>query len=90
MSALHLAVETTELCRLLQALAASLERFPELVGGTQGALDALAEPCVLQVHGLAAPGAGHLVVRLEPGDGLRRLVAAARARDPEFGFAEGL
>lgn len=50
------------------------ERFFSLLDGGEGLFD-------LEPDDGAAAGAGHLVMRLEPSDGLRRLLAAEGAGD---------
>ena len=74
----------------LSALAEAAERFPKIRNALLGFLEAGEELFALQVDSRAASPADHLVVRLDPSNGLVGCVAALRARYPECCFLEHL
>lgn len=73
---------------MLSALSQAAERLPEFGDALLGLLDSGEELFLLHRHNTPASRAGEVVMRLDPGHSLLRLVAAFRARQPELLFFE--
>ena len=82
---LRIDCDAAPLIAALEAASALLAEASEAVlkslEGLFGPDDASQQMATVQVDRAASAGAGELVVRLDPSDGLRRLLAAAGARD---------
>lgn len=87
MGATHVAVcvDTAPIQKAIEQLAAALERDPSLKHSLEALLDTPDRVMNLSTvdNDSGAAGAGDLLVRLEPGDGLAVLLAAVRAGDVE-------
>lgn len=70
--------------RNLALLAEAAQRFPEIRDGLVRLFETGDQFVRLDTNALAASTTNHLVVRLNPSDGLGVLVAAARARNSDF------
>ncbi|WP_139384433.1 hypothetical protein [Bosea thiooxidans] len=80
--------DASEFERDLALLAEAAERFPEIGDGLVELFEAGEQMIVVEMDPLTAPLAGELIVRLNPSDRLRVLLAAVWARNGELGLIE--
>ena len=83
-SALTISADASAVTALLEHLA---EVPLEVLHGSPGVVEALEQPCRIEIDDSAA-AAGHLLVRLQPTDALLGLVATLRARHRNFEILE--
>lgn len=83
MNALKIACDSCELLSLLQAATEAVDGTLQPFEGSFRLVEALQEPVSIEADHDAAL-AGELVVRLNPSDGLRRLMAALLAWDGDL------
>ena len=88
MPRLTISLDNNHLDARLAALAELAERSPELAEGLVCAFEAGEQLFVIDANGLPAGRADRLVVRLQPSDRLRGLLAAVGTRYEDLGLIE--
>lgn len=83
-STLKLSLAASNAREVLAALSHAAEALPGFRDALLDLFEIIEEPFVVELDRLAAPRADEVVMRLYPSDSLLRLVAAFRARQPEF------